>query len=148
MFSLQLLPTLTVSYDLDRIDQIRTVIDEFVPVSQRWIINVWFLGDEEIRTLNHSYRGKDSTTDVLSFHYYEDFSGVSDDEVVGEIVMSRDRISTQALDHQHSELAEWEILLIHSLLHILGYDHETDEDYQEMWQYESEIRSRLGLAVA
>lgn len=107
-----------------------------VPEAQNGILNIAFLTDEEIRILNRDHRGIDKTTDVLSFHYFEDFSGLGPDEVAGEIILSESRIQEQALEHGHTNQKECEILILHSILHILGYDHETDEEYRDMWEIE------------
>jgi probable rRNA maturation factor len=81
----------------------------------------------------------------LSFHYFEDFSSISKDEVAGEIIMSESRIQAQSVEHAHSLLSEFEILAIHGILHILGYDHEDEDDYEEMWEIENPIRDNFGL---
>ncbi len=110
---------------------------------QKGILNIAFLSDEEIRMLNNQYRGIDSTTDVLSFHYFEDFSLLSDTDVAGEIILSESRILSQAEEHGHKPQKECEILVLHSILHIIGYDHETDEDYEKMWKWEEGFRAQL-----
>lgn len=114
-----------------------------VPEAQNGILNIAFLTDEEIRILNRDHRGIDKTTDVLSFHYFEDFSGLGPDEVAGEIILSESRIQEQALEHGHTNQKECEILILHSILHILGYDHETDEEYRDMWEIEWALREEL-----
>lgn len=96
-----------------------------------------------MQELNRTYRQKDSTTDVLSFHYFEDFSSLTPRDTAGECIFSESRILMQASEHGHSPRTEFEILLIHSILHILGYDHETDEEYEEMWEYEEKLRRNL-----
>lgn len=115
-----------------------------VPEAQNGILNIAFLTDEEIRILNRDHRGIDKTTDVLSFHYFEEFSDLGAEEVAGEIILSESRIQEQAEEHQHSRERECEILVIHSILHILGYDHEDDADYADMWKWEEGFRERLG----
>ncbi len=107
------------------------------------MLNIAFLSDEEIRILNKQYRGIDSATDVLSFHYFEDFSELRDTDVAGEIILSESRILSQAEEHWHTPQKECEILVLHSILHIIGYDHETDEDYKEMWKWEEGFRIQL-----
>ncbi len=59
--------------------------------------------------------------------------------------MSESRIRSQSVDHGHSEASEFETLAIHGILHILGYDHEDDDDYKAMWQIEKPIRIKFGL---
>ena len=110
---------------------------------QNGVLNVAFLSDDEIQELNRDHRGIYKTTDVLSFHYYDDFSDISEEEVAGEIILSESRIIAQALEHGHSPERECEILVLHSILHILGYDHETDEDYETMWEWEGKLREIL-----
>ncbi len=145
MFSPQLLnhPE-SFSIDESRIAQIVALVWESVPITQAGILNIALLGDDEIQTLNRDHRGIDSTTDVLSFHYYDDFSDLSLDEVAGEIILSESRIISQALEHGHSSQKECEILVLHSILHIIGFDHETDVEYAEMWGYEEKLRKQIG----
>jgi probable rRNA maturation factor len=69
------------SLEQERIDAIFVEVSSLVPRAQEGSINIAFLSDTEIQTLNREYRGIDKTTDVLSFHYFEDFSEVSDGDV-------------------------------------------------------------------
>jgi len=81
-----------------------------------------------IRSLNRRYRGKDSATDVLSFSFREGvYAGVQPD-VLGDIVISVPQASRQASKAGHSLERELDILLIHGLLHLVGYDHERGGD--------------------
>lgn len=148
MFSFQVLnhPE-SFSLDESRISEICQHIAEWVDISQKWILNIAFLSDIEIQSLNKSYRGIDSTTDVLSFHYFDDFSDIPETDVAGEIILSESRIVSQAEEHCHSRERECEILVIHSILHILGYDHEDDIEYEEMWKYEQNIRNNMCLSL-
>jgi probable rRNA maturation factor len=114
-----------------------------VPLPQNGILNIALLTDDDIRVLNRDHRGIDATTDVLSFHYHDDFSDIDPTETVGEIILSESRIISQALEHGHSSQKECEILVLHSILHIIGFDHETDEEYEEMWGYEGKLREKL-----
>ena len=98
-----------------------------------------------MRELNHTHRNIDTTTDVLSFHYFEDFTHLKKEEVAWEIVLSESRILDQSREHGHSPERETEILVLHGVLHILGFDHETDEDYEVMWSHESIMRENLLL---
>ena len=85
-----------------------------------------------MQELNREYRGIDSNTDVLSFHYFEDFSDKASDEIVGEIVFSESKLLSQAEEFSHSLEDELYRLVVHGTIHILGFDHETDEEYEEM----------------
>ena len=144
MFSYQLLnyPE-TFSIDESRIAQIFHLVWDSVPINQNGILNIALLSDDEIQALNRDHRGIDSTTDVLSFHYSDDFSELDPTDTAGEIILSESRIISQALEHGHTSQKECEILVLHSILHIIGFDHETDEEYAEMWWYEEKLRKQI-----
>lgn len=131
--------------DSPRIDEIFELIDTHIVQDQYGIIHVAFLHDGEIQELNRIYRNIDAPTDVLSFHYVDDYNFSEVDSIVWEIVLSESKIMKQAEEHGHSPREECEILILHGLLHILGYDHESDSDFEEMWQYESKIREIMWL---
>lgn len=135
------------SLDESRIAEIFQLVSDEVGISQNGILNIAFLSDEEIRTLNQHHRGIDKNTDVLSFHYFEDFSDISPHETSGECIFSESKILSQSQEYHHLPKEEFEILLIHSLLHIIGYDHEEDEDFLAMWSYEEPIRRRMWLNI-
>lgn len=131
------------SLDEFRISEIFQLVSDEVSIPQNGILNIAFLSDEEIQTLNHDHRGIDKSTDVLSFHYFEDFSSISSQETSGECIFSESKILSQSEEYHHLPREEFEILLIHSLLHIIGYDHEEDEDFRAMWSYEEPIRKKM-----
>ncbi len=107
------------------------------------IITLAVIDDERMRELNLMYRNVDDTTDVLSFHYFDDFSNCKPDEVVGEIVFSESRLQSQARDFHHSIDTEFYRLAVHGLVHILGFDHESDQEYEEMWNIESRVLRKI-----
>lgn len=123
-------------------------IGKEVPLVQKWRVHIAFLPDEEIAALNKSYRNKDGSTDVLSFHYYDDFSRLKKSDIAGELLFSESYIISQAEEFWHRREDEFTILFIHSLLHLLGYDHEDEEDFIAMWKYESPIREYFWLNMA
>lgn len=87
-------------------------------------LSVLFAGDRVMRTLNRQYRGKDRSTDVLSFSMREGPFGDLRPELLGDIVISVPVAEKQARIAGHSLAREIELLLVHGLLHLLGYDHE------------------------
>ncbi|HYA87765.1 MAG TPA: rRNA maturation RNase YbeY [Nitrospirota bacterium] len=87
-------------------------------------LSVLFAGDRFMRTLNEQYRGKSGTTDVLTFSMQEGPFGDLRPELLGDIVISVPMAEKQARDAGHSLRREIEMLLVHGLLHLLGYDHE------------------------
>lgn len=93
--------------------------------------------DASIRKLNRQFRGKDSATDVLSFPATK-ASGVA-----GDLAISLDRATAQAIGHGHSTHEELCILMLHGALHLAGMDHEKDTG--EMARCETRWRKRLGL---
>lgn len=93
-------------------------------------LGVRFAGDREVRRLNRTYRGKDRPTDVLSFP--------GEDGHLGDILISVPVARRQAEAVGHSVEREIRVLLLHGLLHCLGYDHETDEG--EMERLERRLR--------
>jgi len=91
-------------------------------------LSVLFIGDRAMRTLNRQYRGKDKTTDVLSFSLREGrFNGVQPN-MLGDIVISAPVARKQAIDAGLTLQQELERLLVHGLLHLVGYDHERGAD--------------------
>jgi len=92
-------------------------------------------GDGAVRTLNARYRGKDKATDVLSF------PGPGGDEGLGDIVISVETAERNARDLGRTLAQELDILALHGFLHVLGYDHETDDGTME--RIERRLRRRL-----
>lgn len=111
--------------------------------SQNGILNIIFEDDETIKSLNKEYRKIDSTTDVLSFHYFEDFSWIKKTDVAWEIILSIEKIELQAKEYNHSNEEEFYKLIIHSILHILWFDHENDKDYELMKEVEDKIIEKI-----
>jgi probable rRNA maturation factor len=97
-------------------------------------LGVRFSGDREVRRLNRTYRGKDKTTDVLSFPGDVAEGG----EHLGDILISVPVARRQAEAAGHSVEREIKILLLHGILHCMGYDHETDQG--EMERLERRLR--------
>ena len=101
-------------------------------------IEVILTDDEEIKKLNKEFRNKDKATDVLSFPL-EEMPGMP----LGSIVISIDTAKKGAQIHNHDTDDEIKLLFLHGLLHLLGFDHETDNG--EMRAKEEEIIKQLGL---
>lgn len=107
-------------------------------------------GDETLRRLNRTYRGLDQPTDVLSFGQMEPSAApfVSPPDTtlhLGDIIISYPRAVAQAAVCGHSRERELAYLLVHGLLHLLGYDHADERDYAHMRNAEERILERLGL---
>ena len=105
-------------------------------------VSVLITDNDEIQGLNLEYRQKDTPTDVLSFPLFDE-DGNLDDEELGDIVISLERAKAQAEEYNHSLKREVAFLTAHSMLHLLGYDHENGE--QEMYVKQDEILNQLGI---
>lgn len=117
-------------------------------------VSVTFTDNAQIHALNQKFRGVDRPTDVLSFPLF-DYDGVTEEPPVdellgmlGDIVLSLEQAEIQANEYGHSFTREVAFLCVHSMLHLLGYDHETgEEDEADMRRRQSEIMDLMGLAV-
>ena len=118
-------------------------------------VSVSFVDNEEMRKLNKYYRGIDKPTDVLSFplaEFEETYDKIEkidqeSEEVqpIGDIVISLEKALEQSIEYGHSFEREVAYLTAHSMLHLLGYDHQTEEERKIMRQKEEEIMARLHI---
>lgn len=98
---------------------------------------------EESRELNHQYRGKDKSTNVLSFPFE-----VPDDiplNLLGDLVVCAEVVRREAEEQNKPLHNHWAHMVVHGILHLIGYDHINDEDAEEMEQLEREILAQLGI---
>src|SRR5436189_2141052 len=98
-------------------------------------VSIAFVDDASMRSLNKKFRGKNKTTDVLTFPGEAPF--------LGDIVISLDQARRQARDERHSLATEVRYLILHGILHALGFDHETDDG--EINALEMKMRAKDGL---
>lgn len=124
-------------------------------------VNVLITDNEGIRLYNREYRKIDRETDVLSFpnipfETEADFGVVEDNEadyfqpdsgelILGDIILSADRIYSQAESYGHSVKREFAFLVAHSMLHLCGYDHEVPAEAEVMEQKQNDILNSLGI---
>ncbi|MGL4521846.1 MAG: rRNA maturation RNase YbeY [Bacilli bacterium] len=117
-------------------------------------MSVTFVDNEEIHELNRTYRGVDRPTDVLSFameEYGEDEMDIVYEEgsevptMLGDLIVSIPKTKEQAEEYGHSFDRELAFLCVHGFLHLLGYDHMTEEDEKEMFGRQEEILTAFGL---
>jgi probable rRNA maturation factor len=103
--------------------------------------------DNALRELNQSYRGIDTPTDVLAFGGETPGFVQAPDagDYLGDVIISYPRAKTQAAGHTVPD--ELALLVVHGVLHLLGYDHNTPENQARMWQLQAVILERLGLAA-
>jgi len=110
-------------------------------------VSVTFVSTEEIKELNRVYRNKDAVTDVLSFPQFEDLNEVPETEEVclGDVVICPEQALLQADEYGHSGERELLYLFVHSMFHLLGYDHMNEEEKTEMRKQEEKIMDQIGL---
>jgi len=145
--------TINLKNDTDReIDSKKTkvmiekIIDDFLKDSSEKIINLLLTNDGEMKKYNEKFRHKEGSTDILSFEY-----GL-DQEVIGEIIISLETIEKNAKELNESFEEEFYYILIHGVLHVLGYDHIEDEEAEKMDEiqdkyFEKLFRSRTDLSI-
>ena len=103
--------------------------------------------DDTIRALNRDFRGVDEATDVLAFG--EEKAGPfvlapGEPAYLGDAIISLERAEIQAAERGHAAQTELQLLLVHGILHLLGYDHATEKGQQEMWARQDAILKTLG----
>lgn len=111
---------------------------ELEKISSDVEVSYVFTDDANIRELNREYRGVDSATDVLSFP-------LDDEYMLGDIIISLERAKAQAKEYGNTLEREVIYLTVHSMLHLLGYDHMEEDDKTEMRAREKAIMKELGI---
>lgn len=110
-------------------------------------VSVVFVSNEYIHQLNLEYRGVDSPTDVLSFALEEGepMPDAGEEKILGDVVISLERAASQAGEYGHSFHREVAYLTTHGVLHLVGYDHQTDEEKAVMRRKEEAVLEALNL---
>ena len=115
-------------------------------------VNITFVSNEEIRMLNKQYRNIDAETDVLSFGMANDrnydINPETGAQMLGDVVISIEKAMAQAKKYDHSLQREVGYLTAHSILHLLGYDHQNNIDRLYMREKEERVMSQLGLPAS
>jgi probable rRNA maturation factor len=123
------------------------------PMLQRWVqsallgpaeLTIRFVGQEEGQSLNRTYRGKDYATNVLTFAYNEGEELGDDDPTQADIILCTDILQREAAEQNKTLEEHAAHLVVHGVLHAQGYDHEHDEEADEMEQFERDIMEVLG----
>lgn len=143
------------SYFVDRQCQIE---DENLPSEEQlteWVstalkgrldaaeLSIRIVSPEESRELNHQYRGKDSSTNVLSFPF-EMPEGI-ELELLGDLVVCAEVVAREASEQNKPLFNHWCHMVVHGVLHLLGFDHINNDDAEEMEQLEREILASLNI---
>lgn len=115
---------------------------EKIPETLNKPVTVAFVSDRKIRELNKYFRGKNYATDVLSFPFEADEFEAEEDNL-GDIIISVEQASLQAVENDLDFETEIKQLILHGILHLCGFDHETDND--EMNSLELKLRDKLNI---
>ncbi|MER1999542.1 MAG: rRNA maturation RNase YbeY [Lysinibacillus sp.] len=152
--------------NIDFLDETGVVLDEHIELVEKLLqhaaqtegvdvdteVSVTFVDNEAIHEINRQYRDKDQPTDVISFAMEElgegevEIIGEGMPRVLGDIIISTDRTKEQAEEYGHSFERELGFLAVHGFLHLLGYDHMTEEDEKEMFGKQDAILATFGLS--
>ncbi len=108
-------------------------------------LSLVFTDDASIRNLNREWRGKDKATNVLSFPAFEVAPGDALPPMLGDVILAFETVSREAALEDKPFEHHLAHLLVHGLLHLLGYDHENDADADEMEGLERKILMRLSI---
>ncbi|MCL2020417.1 MAG: rRNA maturation RNase YbeY [Oscillospiraceae bacterium] len=121
-------------------------------------VSVLLTDADEVRRLNKNFRNKDKSTDVLSFplgeinpetglFVFEEINPETGFFMLGDIIINAELAKERAYEYGHSEMREIAFLTIHSMLHLLGYDHENDEEGEKtMREKQTQILEKIGLS--
>lgn len=149
-------------FDIEELTgQVISACCEFEKCPYEVEVNISITDEEGIRTYNQQYRQIDRATDVLSFPSVDydnpsDFRHVRQNEasylnpdtgelLLGDIILCEQKIRLQASEYGHSQKREFAFLLTHSMLHLFGYDHMTDEEEKEMFSRQEQILQAIGI---
>lgn len=120
---------------------LEAVLPQFQEESE---VTIRIVDEAESHELNHTYRGKDKPTNVLSFPF-EAPPGI-ELPLLGDLIICRQVVEQEAVNQEKQLQAHWAHMVIHGSLHLLGYDHIEDEEAEEMESIETEIMLALGYA--
>ena len=115
---------------------------EIIPETENKSATIAFVSDSKMRELNKNFRSKNSTTDVLSFPFEADEYDLEIDNL-GDVIISVEQAERQARENNLSLESEIKQLILHGILHLCGYDHETDAG--EMNRRELKLREQLEI---
>ena len=138
---------------LERMEQVGILALSTAGAIDDYEVSVFISDDDFIQNINKQYRKVDRPTDVLSFVLLEDedrdeplYFSESDKIILGDIVISAERAKEQNEDFGHSFTREMCYLLVHGILHLLGYDHESENDKQAMRKMEEKVLMKMDIS--
>jgi len=145
MVEIHINETLNYSPPMNAIEELaKKAFQRLIMKSNEASFGIHFTDDSEIQELNAKYRGFDKPTDVLSFE--ADFYDPEDEvNYLGDIIISVETMNDQAQRANHSSETETLLLITHGFLHLVGFDHATQEDKDEMWGIQADILNLVNV---
>ncbi|HLS59604.1 MAG TPA: rRNA maturation RNase YbeY [Virgibacillus sp.] len=137
--------------NIDLLQQLLMYTAKEEKISEETELSISFVDNQKIKELNRNYRQQNKVTDVISFAMQElvegevGIIGETIPLVLGDIVISLDQAKVQANEYGHSLERELGFLIIHGLLHLLGYDHMNEEQEEVMFKKQNELLGGFGL---
>ena len=126
------------NYDCSFIDNLIKKISDKLSINDTFF-TIILTDDNELRELNKNHRGIDKTTDVISFALNDNGKANNQVNLLGDIYISVPKMKVQALEYGHSETRELSFLVVHGLLHLLGYNHEDDLQEKIMFELQEDL---------
>jgi metalloprotein, YbeY family len=144
-----------ITYEIDKIEEFldEKKIENFIKFileneykeeygKNDYYLSLLIADNKIIKQINKEYRNKDTETDVISFAYNET-ENIGGLNVLGDIIISLEKVKNQSKEYGHSEEREFYYVLCHGMLHLLGYDHIEEEDKKIMRKREEEILEKF-----
>lgn len=126
----------SINFDFEKIiNDVFKGVKDILKLTTEYDVNLILIGDNEIQEINYQYRNINQPTDVISFELDDE----ENENYIGDIFISIDAIYRQAEKYGHSNEREFAFLVCHGTLHLLGYDHLTTDDEQEMFSLQDQI---------
>ena len=133
--------------NLEEIDELNEYVNylfDYMKIKDS-VMSIIIVDNEKIHEINKQYRNIDRPTDVISFALEEDETIDEPFKTLGDIYISIDKVYEQAKEYNHSIKRELFFLVTHGFLHLLGYDHMTKEDEEEMFTLQEKILDSYGV---
>lgn len=147
MIHIEIADVIEKTIDLDPIEDAARETLRYEHTPEDADITILLSGDEQVSELNKQYLGIDETTDVLSFP--ADFVDPDTTHTyLGDIIISYPKAKAQAEAGGHSLENELILLVVHGILHLLGYDHMDEEEKKDMWAVQANILNRLNCPIS
>lgn len=136
------------NYGYQNYDYLKKVVEKTLihEKAQDAILSIVFVDEDEITGLNREYRGIDRVTDVISFAFEDNENHLPEEiRILGDIYICIPKMIVQAKEYGHSEKRELSFLVVHGLLHLLGYDHQSKEEEEVMFSLQDSILNSLDI---